>query len=189
VQKSDESPPPRCSFSMSDKVAQIHTDGSYLYNESPHFIGLICLCQAEFGGESILVDGREVLRQLKKEYPESMNYLKQNYHFNTDNQLEESITLKKPIIVENDSTIIFNYNRIHIESGHRAIELPLTDESRDSMNKLDLLLNRKENQDIFRLRSGEMLISNNHYILHGRNSFNDSKNSKRLLIRLWGNER
>ena len=51
VQKSDEPPPPRCSYSMSDKVAQIHTDGSYLYNESPHFIGLICLSQAEFGGE------------------------------------------------------------------------------------------------------------------------------------------
>lgn len=188
VQKADAPPPPRCSYSMSDKVTDIHTDGSYLYELPPHFIGLICLRQAEIGGESILVDGRKILHQLKTEYPENMKYLMQDYQFNTDNQLEDSKTLTKPIIVENDSTIIFNYNRIHIESGQRAIKSPLTGESKDSMNKLDLLLHRQENQDIFSLRSGEMLVINNHYILHGRNSFNDNKNSKRLLIRLWGKE-
>jgi len=59
------------------------------------------------------------------------------------------------------------------------------------MNKLDLLLNQRENQDIFRLKRGEMLVANNHFILHGRNSFKESEyaDSRRLMIRLWGNER
>lgn len=188
VRKSDEHVPPRCSYSMSDKGASLHTDGSYMYECPPNYVGLICINQAESGGESILVDGRKILQQLKKEYPESMKNLKHDFHFNTDNQLEGSVTLTKPIISENDSSIIFNYNRIHIESGHNAVGLPLPNESIDSMNKLDLLLKRKENQNIFRLSRGEMLVINNHFILHGRYSFkdNENKDSKRLMIRIWG---
>ena len=59
------------------------------------------------------------------------------------------------------------------------------------MNILDQILNNKDNQIIFKLRRGEMLLINNQYILHARKSFKDSENagSRRLMIRLWGNEK
>jgi len=40
------------------------------------------------------------------------------------------------------------------------------------------------------MQSGEMLIFNNHILLHGRNAFTDDveAKSKRVLIRLWGKE-
>lgn len=193
VSKAKEQPPPRCSFSMTDKVADLHTDGSYMYEYPPNYIALVCLNQAQVGGESLLVDGRKILRQLKSDYPQSLKYLKQDYQFNTDNQLDDIITLTKPIIFEDDQNIIFNYNRIHIESGHRVSNSLLSCESIESMNGLDLLLRSNESQVTYRMNRGEMLLINNHIIFHGRKAFrdndNENKNKNRLIIRLWGKQR
>jgi len=191
VQKSYKSPPPRCSYSLSDKLTDIHTDGSYLHKSPHQYIGLICIHQANVGGESILVDGRKVFEKLKMDYPNTIHNLKQDYHFYTDNQVLDTKTLTKPIIAESDLSLTISYHRNHIKLGHKEVGLPLSPGNIKSMDKFDHFLNQKEYQYRYKLSRGEMLTINNHIILHGRNSFKDDtkKKSKRLMMRLWGNPR
>ncbi len=191
IEKSSDSPPPRCSFSMSSKSADLHTDGTYIHKVTPRYLGLICIAQAKTGGQSILVDGRKIYEQLKSGYPEELNNLSREYHFYSDNQLKGEKTIKRNILTNHNSKIQFNYHRNNINLGYELTGETLDRDAESSINTLDKLLAQKEYQYMFRLNQGEMLVHNNHFILHGRKSFEDGaeKESKRLLIRLWGNKR
>lgn len=191
IEKTSDNPPPRCSFSLSNKPADMHTDGTYIHKVTPGYLGLICINQAKTGGESILVDGRRIHEQLSSSFPEALKNLNREYHFYSDNQLEGEKTIKRNILTKNGSEIRFNYHRSNINLGYELTGETLDEDAASSIKTLDSLLGQKKYQQILKLNRGEMLVHNNHFILHGRKSFVDGskEESKRLLIRLWGNQR
>ncbi len=98
---------------------------------------------------------------------------------------------KRNILTKHGSGIQFNYHRGNINLGYELTGETLDEDAASSIKTLDSLLGQKKYQQILKLNRGEMLVHNNHFILHGRKSFEDGANeeSKRLLIRLWGNQR
>lgn len=190
VESSTQPPPARSYYSKSNIGGDIHTDGTYIHIVPPFYVGLICLGQARYGGESIIVDGRKIYDELISKFPNALHWLKLKYHFDCDDQMAGMETIKRHIISKKDSSLHIQYLRNYINLGHRKAGVQLEPGAVESMDILDELLDREDFRYPYKLGSGEMLILNNHMMLHGRNAFTDDEEgkSKRVLIRLWGKE-
>jgi alpha-ketoglutarate-dependent taurine dioxygenase len=188
VEHSAQTPSASRYYSQSNIGGDIHTDGTYIHVVPPYYVGLICLQQASCGGESILVDGRRIYAELRSNFPEALHFLERGYHFECDGQIPGRKTIRRQIIGKTACSLQIQYLRRYIEMGHRRACVPFEPEAVRSLDILDELLAREDLRHIYRLRSGEMLVHNNHIMLHGRTAFADGheRSSKRLLIRLWG---
>jgi len=173
-------------YSKSNIGGAFHTDGTFLLRR-PFFAGLICLRQSRYGGDSILIDVRNLYRELKENHPDVLRQLEREYHFDCCGQIAGVETRLKPIISRLGSSLLVQYLRFYITEGHRKTSIPLSSEAVQSMDFFEELMTQARFQFIYRLSPGEMLIINNHLMLHGRKSFSDGDDgeSKRLLIRIY----
>lgn len=179
--------PIRNHYSATNRGGGFHTDGTFL-PETPFYVGLMCIRQAKHGGDSILIDGRAIYRELSLNYPDALSSLEKKYHFDCCDQLPGIETRLKPIISKNNSSLFIQYLRSYIVNGHDKARIPLDANDIRSMDIFEELMEREDFQFTYKLSPGEMLIFNNHFIIHGRKSFVDDENSesKRLLIRVYG---
>jgi hypothetical protein len=185
-QSKASAPPLMSHYSKSSIGGAFHTDGALLLRR-PFFAGLICLEQASDGGDSILIDVRNLYRELMVKRPDVLRELEREYHFDCCGQIEGMETRPKPIISRIGSSLLVQYLRFYITEGHRKTGVPLSREAIESMDIFDELMTQARFQFTYKLNPGEMLIMNNHLMLHGRKSFSDGDNgkSKRLLIRTY----
>ena len=74
-----------------------------------------------------------------------------------------------------------------IEVGHQKAGRPLTRRQLRALQVLERFLRLPEFRVEFRLRPGQVLLTNNHWILHNRTAFEDSAfpRERRHYIRLW----
>jgi Taurine catabolism dioxygenase TauD, TfdA family len=173
-------------YSKSNIGGAFHTDGTFLLRR-PFFAGLICLEQSRYGGESILIDIRNLYQELRANHPDVLRQLERKYQFDCCGQIAGVETRPKPIISRVGSSLLVQYLRFYITEGHRKAAIPLGREAIRSMDFFEELMEQARFQFIYKLSPGEMLVFNNHLMLHGRKSFNDgdSSESKRLLIRVY----
>lgn len=188
IEHSAQTPPASRYYSKSNIGGDIHTDGTYIHTVPPFYVGLVCLEQATYGGESILVDGRRIYAELRSKSPDALHFLEREYHFDCDGQVPSRKTIQRQIIRNTACSLQIQYLRQYIEVGHRRVCVPLEPGAVRSLDILDELLGREEFRCIYKLRRGEMIVLNNHIMLHGRTAFTDGheRRSKRLFIRLWG---
>lgn len=162
----------------------IHTDGTYIHLAAPDLVGLLCLRQAAVGGETILIDGREVAASLSAT---ARRILSQPHHFDTGDQVAKRRTLVRPILTDAGGVLRFHYLRRYIEAGHRRAGVPLAAASMAAMDELDRALSRRSLRRVWRLVPGDLLLLDNRRVLHGRRAFaNAAAQPGRLLVRLWG---
>jgi TfdA family taurine catabolism dioxygenase TauD len=173
-------------YSKSNMGGAFHTDGTFLLRR-PFFAGLICLEQSRYGGESVLIDVRNLYQELGANRPNVLRQLEREYHFDCCGQIAGVETRPKPILSRVGSSLQVQYLRFYITEGHRKKAIPLSVEAIQSMDFFESLMEQARFQFIYKLSPGEMLIINNHMMLHGRKSFDDGDNcdSKRLLIRVY----
>lgn len=179
--------PIRNHYSATNRGGGFHTDGTFL-PETPFYVGLMCIRQAKYGGDSILIDGRAIYRELSLNYPDVLSCLEKQYYFDCCDQLPGIETRLKPIISKNSSSLFIQYLRSYIVNGHDKAGMPLDTDAIKSMDIFEELMERQDFQFVYKLNPGEMLIFNNYFIIHGRKSFVDDENSdsKRLMIRVYG---
>gem|GEM_PF-716897 len=175
----------------------IHTDNVNI-PEPWDFLLLACLAPAEVGGENILVDGIAVHRFLKAHHPQALRILEGDFFWEMRGVADS--LYQAPIVTYNQQgEPLFRHLRPYMESAHRKAGQPFTSEQLYAIDLLDAVLNSSEFQARYRMRSGEILLTVDAQVLHGRTCYSDALDAvtleelragkgpvlKRTMERLW----
>lgn len=181
----------RIPVSQTHETTGFHTDSSAL-NYYPRYVGLMCVRPALSGGESLLANALDFLNYADRRMPECVALLKipvirDIVTPGTEFSLENLRANRFPVLNEDDEIPVFRYMRYWIERGHAKAENPLPKAYIDALNELDAFLEKTENQFVYLMESGDMLIFNNTILLHNRTGFTNTPQTgkERLIVRTW----
>lgn len=175
----------------------IHTDNVNI-PDPWDFLYMSCISQALVGGESILVDGFRIQQKLKDSFPKALKTLEDSFIWEMRGVANE--LYKAPIITYNDlGEPLFRYLRPYMLSAHQKAQQSLTNEQLYAIDVLDALTNSSEFQFRYRMKKGDILITKDAQVLHGRTCFSDAIEAvsldefekgkgqvlKRTMERLW----
>lgn len=179
----------------------IHTDNVNIPEEWEYLV-LSCISPAMSGGENILVNALHIHKILKEKHPDVLAILESNFIW--EKRGIADAVYHAPIITYNKKgEPVFRHLRPYMESAHRKMETPLTAEQMYAIDTLDSLLEHSDNQYRHTFKAGEILLTMDSQVLHGRTCFSDafdavtifehkkdgSKPMKRTMDRLWAKKR
>ncbi len=156
-----------------------HTDNPYR-NPVPCVQMLHCIKNEVSGGLSTLVDGLTVTEKLKKDYPDYydiLNETKVRFQF-----------VDQDVILEDWAEMIKlddNGQLLQVRFSPRLDFVPLMKKEKldlyySARNKISELYNSDKFRIEFKFLPGDLLMMDNHRLLHGRTSF-DANEGKRFL--------
>ena len=149
---------------------QPHTDCSG-YRWPPNVFLFHCLANNVVGGESVYVDGQAVVEQLREERPEYLRFLtKTRTTFRLFSKTADTTTTASPVILDEWGNLdMLRYANWAVQPIRMS--LLETEYYYTAYNALSRLIHSPDNQLIVKVRPGEMMVVNNHRILHGRKEF------------------
>lgn len=154
-------------------------------------LALLCIHPARHGGETRLVSAVSAFKQLQRSHPKQAYLLSKPFPFDKRDDAqdgERGWTMLAPFSYSNGS-FVSRYVRRFIEGSQRFPDAPrLTAEQRQAMDALDSYLEQKGQSLDLSLETGDLLLIDNHRLLHARSEFIDTSTTaedKRLLLRLW----
>lgn len=171
------------SYANSNYYFSLHTDCSD-FEQIPNGLAMLCVTPAEQGGESIFIKLTDVLACLDKADIEFL--LSKQWTFRNR---QRSILSQEPLSLDplsqyslkkdqaNTKQLNYNvcYNRLMIE-GYSE----LSAEELAFLDRFDALL--AEHAITYKLQKNELVLCNNHKLLHGRTDF--AETSQRLIQRI-----
>lgn len=175
----------------------IHTDNVNVPYKW-HYLLLACISPAMAGGENILLNALTVHKILKEKHADVLAILEKNFLWEQRGVAEA--TYEAPIITYNQKgEPEFRHLRPYMESAHKKLDRPLTDEQMYALDTLDAVLEHSDNQYRHSFSAGEVLLTYDAQVLHGRTCFSDAFNAvtvldwkkdhhkplKRTMDRLW----
>ncbi|WP_440904245.1 TauD/TfdA family dioxygenase [Catenovulum sp. SX2] len=164
----------------SDKLPW-HTDRSDV-------VSLLCINKSATGGESKLASLTNVYNKIKQERPDLAEVLCSNFYHGRAPFEDKSLSpwYQLPIFTQCKGKFASRYLRRFIELSQDYPDVPkLTDLQVEALDYLD---NRLEQPDVcFNLQFdvGDIQLVNNFTICHSRNTYTDTPEHTRLLMRLW----
>lgn len=158
------------------------------HTDSADAVGLLCLCDAESGGESLLVSAATVYNEM---LDIDANLARLLFEPIATDRRGEVRPGQRPYFTipvlnwfEDELTVI--YQRQYIESAQRHSNVPrLSDSVSAALDLFDSLANRPDLHLRMSLRPGDMQFVHNHSLLHDRTGFIDRPEAPRHLLRLW----
>ena len=169
-----------------------HTDGSHIYSRPPNYVGLLCINPAKIGGASKFMSGYTIHNALQQRMDLLEILYERFYHDKKgENNVGESPAQFEPIFEFVDGKLKFKYQRELIYTGHEKMNKPLSKKQMEALDFLDKILKNENNVVSFELKSGDLMFSNNSWLIHDRTGFEDyeDENLKRTLVRTWIRER
>jgi alpha-ketoglutarate-dependent taurine dioxygenase len=175
----------------------IHTDNVNVPYKW-HYLLLACIAPAMAGGENILLNAINVHKILKEKHSDVLAILEKNFLW--EQRGVADATYEAPIITYNaKGEPEFRHLRPYMESAHKKLDCPLTDEQMYALDTLDAILEHSDNQYRHSFKGGEILLTYDAQVLHGRTCFSDDFNAvtvlewrkdhmkplKRTMDRLW----
>ena len=165
-----------------------HTD-SPQWKDVPDYLSLFCVHNAKKGGTNLFSSAYTIHNQILKEKNELLHIFYEKFHFDKRGEFKdgESPTVFEPIFEFKDGRLYFRYLRNYIDAGHDIQNQPLSKSQKEALTYLDNLMRRDEIIMKYDLKPGDMVFSDNHWIVHGRTPFedHDNENLKRLMLRTW----
>jgi alpha-ketoglutarate-dependent taurine dioxygenase len=175
----------------------IHTDNVNI-PEPWEYLFLSCLEPAEVGGENILVDGVKIHEILKAKYPRALKVLEENFYWEMRG-VSDALYQAPIITYDKKGEPLFRHLRPYMESAHVKAGVQLTNDQLYALDVLDALTNTSEYQTRYRMRKGDILITRDAQVLHGRTCFSDAMEAvtfedyhqgkgnilKRTMERIW----
>ncbi|NND00255.1 MAG: DUF971 domain-containing protein, partial [Gammaproteobacteria bacterium] len=158
-----------------------HTDMP-VYNNPPGVQMFHFLVNDSEGGESTAVDGFKVAAQLKKDDPEAYRILATTpikfKMFSDRGDVESSNPL---LTLDTDGKLkVFRF------SNQLAQPASMAPEKMESFyrayRKLGRLIEAEENKVQFKLGTGDMMVTNNLRVMHGRNAYDPSTGDRHLQL-------
>ena len=175
-------------FSVTNAESSFHNDNSF-GDMLPDLVGLLCLHTAKSGGQSQLVSGYALHNELLENHPNVLETLYQLFCFDRRGQFKagESSTSQFPIFQWSGDELTLRYLHYYIQVGHERAGKKLTTDQRKALEVVEELLSRADFRVEFNLQPGQMLFTNNHWILHNRTAFEDytDPERRRHYVRLW----
>ncbi len=165
-----------------------HTDGSHLYKNPPDYVGLLCINPAKKGGSSKFMSAYTIHNKLLSQ-KNVLEILYQRFHHDKKNEhLEnEEPTRFEPIFEFSNNKLKFKYQKELIETGHEKANQSLNEKQIQAINFLEEILHDPSKMVTLELKKGDMMFSNNGWLIHDRTPFedHDDEKLKRFLIRTW----
>jgi alpha-ketoglutarate-dependent taurine dioxygenase len=175
-------------YSVTNAETGFHTDNSF-GDTVLDYVGLLCLHDAREGGLSQLLSGYTVYNELAEHDAEALAVLCRPFHVDRRGGLRpgEGPTVRVPVIERLGTELTYRYLRTWIQSGHEKAGEPLTPEQTRALEAFEAVLARPEFRLEFPLRRGQVLFTNNRWLLHNRTAFRDhaEPERRRHLVRLW----
>lgn len=171
-------------YSQTNQGGSFHTDGVNLESGYDYFL-LSCLAPAERGGESVLVSGHSVHRELREKSPETLRDLGREFVWEFKGIYKDRF-YRKAILSLGDGVPRWHYLRNYLEEAAAKQNEPLSEASVLAMDRLDGTLGDPRLQFRHRLGPGETVIVNDKEIFHGRTPFEDRAGSVSLETYLSG---
>jgi len=170
-----------------------HTDGCHIFENPPDYVGLLCLNPAKNGGVSKFISAYTIHNKLQED-KNLLRILYEKFYMDkrNENQADEAPTQFVPIFTYNNGKLNCRCcQRELIDSGHEKMNKPLTEYQKNALDNLDKLLANENFAVSYLLKKGDMMYSNNKWLIHDRTDFEDSddENLKRSLLRTWIRER
>ena len=165
-----------------------HTDGSHLYKNPPDYVGLLCINPAKKGGSSKFMSAYTIHNKLLSQ-KNVLEILYQRFHHDRKNEhlQNEKPTRFEPIFEFSNNKLKFKYQKELIQTGHEKANQPLNEKQIQAINFLEEILRDSSQMVTFELKKGDMMFSNNGWLIHDRTPFedHDDEKLKRFLIRTW----
>lgn len=177
-------------FSQTNHTTGFHTDGSWS-SESLDYISLLCLKKAMSGGITQLISGYSVVDLLRQNHPHAFAVLSKPFYFHKRGGLapNEPPVSEFPVVSYDPSAdcLQLKFLRTWIDIGHEIMSQPLTTEQVAAIDLLESLIHSSGLLAEFFLERGDLILYNNHSVLHNRTFFQDDPDpaNKRHLVRFW----
>ena len=170
-----------------------HTDGCHIFENPPDYVGLLCLNPAKNGGVSKFISAYTIHNKLQED-KNLLRILYEKFYMDkrNENQADEIPTQFVPIFTYNNGKLNCRCcQRELIDAGHEKMNKPLTEYQKNALDNLDKLLANENLAVSYLLKKGDMMYSNNKWLIHDRTNFEDSddENLKRALLRTWIREK
>ena len=165
-----------------------HTD-SPQWEDVPDYLGLFCVHNAKKGGTNLFLSAYTIHNRILKGRKDLLNILYGKFHFDKRGEFKEgeSSTVFEPIFKFKDGKLYFRYLRNYIDAGHDIQNQPLSESQKEALTYLDNSMLEEDMIMSYDLKPDDMVFSDNHWIIHGRTTFEDfdDPNLKRLMLRTW----
>lgn len=160
------------------------------HTDSSDVVGLLCLREAKFGGDSLLVSTVSIYNEMMRCRPDLAKLLFDPIATDRRGEVPEGENPYFEIPVFNwfDGELTGVYQRQYIDSAQRFEgAMPLTEQHVEALDLFDELANDPKLHFTMRLQPGDMQFVYNHALLHDRTGFEDHEEpeKKRHLYRLW----
>jgi alpha-ketoglutarate-dependent taurine dioxygenase len=175
-------------FSEAAGEAPFHTDNSWV-REPEHYFALLVIRPADVGGESLLCPVPELLRDFAqtRDGPAVIRILRERLFpfampvvFRSEAEGATRVTpvIASPVVLSR-STLRYRYDVL--QAGFRVRPDLATAESVHAVEVFNqFVTGLRDRYPSTRLESGDLLLANNHTLLHARTDFTDPR---RLLLR------
>eukprot|EP00039_Didymoeca_costata_P000500 m.45840 g.45840 ORF g.45840 m.45840 type:complete len:373 (+) comp10302_c0_seq1:193-1311(+) len=177
--------------SSSDPNVRIYqtSERQTFHTDSADAVGLLCLKEAQSGGDSLLVSAAAVYNKMNEKYPDLLPFLFDE-RIATDRRGEippnQNPYMEIPPFSWYMNKLTVFYQRQYIDSAQRFPGVfQLTDKHVEALDKFDELCNDSEIHYKMTLNPGDIQFVYNHNLLHDRTSFKNSAEKERHLLRLW----
>ena len=165
-----------------------HTD-SPQWKNVPDYLGLFCVHNAKKGGTNLFLSAYTIHNRILQERKDLLDIFYEKFHFDKRGEFKdgESPTVFQPIFELKNKKLFFRYLRNYIDAGHDIQNQPLSQPQKDALTYLDNLMRMEDITLKYDLKPGDMVFSDNHWVVHGRTSFEDydDENLKRFMLRTW----
>ena len=165
-----------------------HTD-SPQWKNVPDYLGLFCVHNAKKGGTNLFLSAYTIHNRILQERKDLLDIFYEKFYFDKRGEFKdgESPTVFQPIFELKNKKLFFRYLRNYIDAGHDIQNQPLSQPQKGALTYLDNLMRMEDIALKYDLKPGDMVFSDNHWIVHGRTSFEDydDENLKRFMLRTW----
>ncbi len=160
------------------------------HTDSSDVVGLLCLCKARHGGDSMLVSAASIYNRFQTECPDLLPYLFDSIATDRRGEIPEGMKpyFEIPVFSWFRGFLTVMYQRQYISSAQRFPDAPrLSDNHIAALDQFDTFANDPDMYLAMCLEPGDMQFVHNHSILHDRTGFEDwpDPQKRRYLLRLW----
>ena len=165
-----------------------HTD-SPQWKDIPDYLSMLCINNAKKGGTNLFLSAYTIHNKIFQERKDLLHIFYEQFHFDKRGEFKdgESPTVFEPIFEFKNERLYFRYLRNYIDTGHDIQSQPLSESQKESLTYLDNSMLEEDMILSYDLKPGDMVFSDNHWVVHGRTPFEDydDPNLKRLMLRAW----